>query len=238
MITKVGRWRIKFPTRINGREASSTAFVSNEGGYTSGFVTFYPNGNIGIEDGIRAPESVVKKLRVMAKIHAEKVTNQNPVPKGKSASLTQAKRRYKSFRDQPVTGTVEIKAPDYAKGAKQIGYCVAIDYTTFRGEENKLEKYRHDFKKECAPVIMKSASGHYWSSGGRYRFTYRGFLDQPKAIESKAGIPPFPTALVVGYLDAIYIKRGHTKNKINFIGKKVLLCVSESGYNFFTVSES
>jgi len=167
-------------------------------------------------------------------VSISKRRGKNPVPKGKAASLTQAKRRYKSFRDQPVTGTVEIKAPDYMKGAKQIGHCLAIDYTTFRGEENKLEKYRHEFNDICAPVIFKSASGHLWAGGGRYRFTYRGFLDQPKAIESKAGLPPFETALVVGYLDTLYTG---TDKRINFIGKKVLLCVSESGYNFFTVSE-
>ncbi len=85
---------------------------------------------------------------------------------------------------------------------------------------------------------MRAASGHYWSSGGRYRFTYRGFLDNPKMIEPKAGIPPFPTALVVGYLDAFYVVKAGKEQKINFIGKKVLLCVSESGYNFFTVKES
>jgi len=189
----------------------------------------------GVNEALTDSEKELNRKNI-AKIKNE-LNRKNPVPKGKTASLTQAKRRYKSFRDQPVTGTVEIKAPDYMKGAAVVGYCKAIDYTTFRGEANIREKYRHEFHHLAAPIIMKSASGDYWSDGGLFRFTYRGFLDQPKMNDTKAGIPPFPTALVVGYLDAIYIKRGHREKMISFIGKKVLLCVSESGYNFFTVSE-
>ena len=52
-----------------------------------------------------------------------------------------------------------------------------------------------------------------------------------------AGEPPFPVGMVVGYLDALYIVQNRVEKKINFVGKKVLLCVSESGYNFFTVKE-
>lgn len=187
----------------------------------------------------KRPESQyeIRQVTVKSREGENYIRDKNPVPKGTGAKIEQAKRRYKSFRDQPVTGTVKIKAPKYEVGAKIIGYCKAIDYTTYRGEENNFEKYRHKFDKECAPVIMKSADGHYWSSGGRFRFTYRGFLDQPKAVDTKADIPPFETALVVGALDGLHIVTGRGQKLLSFKGKKVLLCVSESGYNFFTVQE-
>ena len=176
-------------------------------------------------------------FREAVSVKGENPRRRNPVPEGNRAKVAKAKRRYESFRDQKSTGAYEIEAPDYARGAKPVGWCSAIDYTTFRGEENNKEKYRHDFKKECAPVVMRASSGHYWSSGGRFRFTYRGFMDRPSMESTCAGEPPFPVGMVVGYLDALYIVQNRVEKKINFVGKKVLLCVSESGYNFFTVKE-
>lgn len=173
-------------------------------------------------------------------IFSAKEYKNNPVPEGASTKLDKAKRRYKSFRDQEDTGTYKLSnAPKYHKDDDIVGECVTIDYTTYRGEDNNKEKYRHDFVDKCCPLIAVTKDGYYWSYGGLFRFTYRGFLDQPTLKTSKAVMPPFCTGLVIGYLDALYIKPKPTGRvrKLSFIAKKVLLCSSESGYNFFTVSE-
>lgn len=117
-------------------------------------------------------------------IDAVKPRGKNPVPessrsarRSKDARIKLAADQYERFTGHEAAELVSVDKPDVPDVMSVIGEIDGVMYTTVR--DGEVEKYIHEFKKNCRPLFCVSPDGkQIFMIGGSYDFTERGIVDR------------------------------------------------------------
>lgn len=100
----------------------------------------------------------------------------NPVPPSRRVQVRDAVRLYEDFSGNDAEEVVTIDKPEMPDVVLVIGELDFVGYTTNR--EGRKEKYIHEFKQGCRPLLCATPDGkNLVLLGGRYTFTERGIVD-------------------------------------------------------------
>ena len=109
-------------------------------------------------------------LKAGWKLVAAAVVSRNPAARGE--------RLYSDFHGEPPRHVKMHRLPAFREGV-EVGPLVAVTYDTVR--DGKKIRFEHEFKKRASPLLTVSDDGRKIAViGGDFRFTDRGFVDQPK----------------------------------------------------------
>jgi hypothetical protein len=111
----------------------------------------------------------------------KKPRRKNPVPASKLVQERDAANLYTRFTGHKVDPgeTVVIDKPELPDVMLVVGDIDGIMYTTVR--DGEVEKYVHQFSKNCRPLFCVSSDGkQLFMLGGSYDFTERGIVDRTK----------------------------------------------------------
>lgn len=100
----------------------------------------------------------------------------NPVPASKRVQVRDAAKLYENFSGHDAETVAVIDKPEMPDVVLVIGELDFVGYTTVR--DNQTEKYIHEFKKNCRPLLCSTSDGKTLVLiGGQYTFTERGIVD-------------------------------------------------------------
>ena len=109
-------------------------------------------------------------LKAGWKLVAAAVVSRNPAARGE--------RLYSDFHGEPPQHVKMHRLPAFREGV-EVGPLVAVTYDTIR--DGKKIRFEHEFKRRASPLLTVSDDGRKIAViGGDFRFTDRGFVDQPK----------------------------------------------------------
>lgn len=100
----------------------------------------------------------------------------NPVPMSKRVQVREAARLYEDFSGHDAEEIATIDKPEFPDVVLVIGTLDFVGYTATR--DGVDEKYIHEFKDTCRPLLCASPDGKQLVLlGGEYTFTERGIVD-------------------------------------------------------------
>lgn len=100
----------------------------------------------------------------------------NPVPMSKRVQIREAAKLYEDFSGHDAEEIATIDKPDFPDVVLVIGTLDFVGYTATR--DGVEEKYVHEFKDTCRPLLCASPDGKQLVLlGGEYTFTERGIVD-------------------------------------------------------------
>lgn len=107
----------------------------------------------------------------------KKERKSNPVPPSSQSQVAQASDLYSRFSGHEAEAIGKLDKPRIPDVLIAVGEIDGIMYSTVR--DGVLEKYLHQFKKNCRPLFCVSHDGkQLFMLGGAYDFTELGIVDK------------------------------------------------------------